>query len=258
MSPGPYRSNIAQGGLLTIPFRDLLLTYQPNQSRQVFREALERTGLLSAYTESRRKDMLERFFVRFPTDVRDWPALRLLLTEAPPGTQALALYFHTARTETIVRDFSSEFLLPLWQAGKQEVQISEAQAWVAQAAGLRGQHWSPSLTLRVAQGLLSIARDAGVLEGVQRKRIRYPYLPDAVTLYVLVTLQRQGVTSGQRVLGHPDWQTLVLTESEVGAHLVRLAERNLIEWSATGSVYNLQLPDFQPGTTSAELIHAAL
>lgn len=258
MTLAPYRSNIAQGGLLHGPFRDLLLAYVPGQSRQVFAEALTRSGLLGGFTESRRKDMLERFYARFPTDVRDWAALRVILSEAPPRVQALALYVHTARTETIVRDFATDFLWPTWLQGRQDVLIEDAQRWVTQAAAQRQQVWAPSLSLRVARTLLSIARDAGLLEGVQHKRLKYPHVPDAVTLYILLTLHAQGVTSGQRVITHPDWRSLLLGEAEVGSHLVRLAERGLIEWSATGSVYHLQIPVGTDHQHGAELIRAAL
>lgn len=253
-----YRSNIAQGGLLLTPFRELLLQYRPGQSRQVFREALASTGTLAEYTESRQNDLLERFYLRFPTDVRNWPALRTLLEEAPPRVQVLALYFHTARTEVILGDFATGFLLPLWQEGKQDVKTDDANLWVQQATTQRNQQWSNSVALRATRSMLSIARDAGLLEGMQHKRLRYPHLPDAVTLYVLLTLQAQGFTSGQRVISHPDWRTMLLTESEVGSHLVRLAERGLIEWSATGSIYNLNVPASQDVTASVEAIRAAL
>lgn len=242
-----------------MPFRELLLEYKPGESRQLFRERLNRRGILSQFTDSRQRDMLERFYLRFPTDVRTWPALRLLMGEGSPKVQALALYFHTARTELILRDFVLEFLFPLWQSGKQDVKVEDAHLWVQQATTLRGQHWSDSVSLRAARSMLSTARDAGLLEGAQNKRLRYPHLPDAATLYILLTLHAQGFTSGQRVLSHPDWRTFLLTESEVGAHLVHLAERGLIEWSATGSIYNLHIPaDLSDERAVVELTRAAL
>ncbi len=236
-----YRSNIVQGGLLLQPFRDMLLTYRPGQTRPAFSAVLSGAGTLAEYTESRRKDLLERFFVRFPTDVRDWSALTTLLERGTPQAQALALYFHTARTEALVGDFARQVLHPAWLEGRHDVLLDDVVAWVGQVTRARGQVWSESLARRVAQGLLSIARDAGLLEGVQRKRLRYPYLPDEVTLYVVLTLRAQGFTTGQRVVAHPDWQLFLLGELDVSAHLARLAEQGVLEWSATGSVYHLHV-----------------
>lgn len=152
-----YRSNIVQGGLLLQPFRDLLLAYPPGLSRPGFSELLIRAGILANYTESRRKNMLERFFARFPDDVRDWPALATLLERATPQAQALALYFHTARAEALVGDFARQVMFEAWTAGRHDLLVDDVTNWVQQVTLARDQVWSDSLCRRVAQGLLSIA-----------------------------------------------------------------------------------------------------
>lgn len=237
-----YKSNIQKGGLLVEPHRDMLLAYDPSLSRPAFVNRVDALGLMAAYTPTRRSYLMVLFYSRYPGQVRSWTLLQDVLRSSPLGTQALVMYFHIARSETILADFVTTCLWPEWQAGRPQVSLPSVQRWVADASEAHGQVWSEAVNYRVAKSLLALTRDAGLLEGIQSKTIRHPFLPDEVVAYVLFTLRAEGVSTGNRVLAHPVWRLFLLSETEVSDHLARVSDRGLIEWHATGSTYHLGFP----------------
>lgn len=237
-----YKSNIQKGGLLIDPHRDMLLAYEPALSRDAFADKVDDLGLMAAYTATRRSYLMVLFYSRYPQQVQSWTLLKEVLRLSPLGVQALVMYFHIARSETIVADFVTMYLWSEWQDGRIQVNLPSVQAWVSDASQTQGQVWSDAVNHRVAKSLLALTRDAGLLEGIQSKTIRHPFVPDEVIVYVLFTLRSEGFSTGNRVLTHPVWRLFLLSESDVSDHLARVSDRGLIEWHATGSSFHLGFP----------------
>ena len=220
--------------------RSLTLAYKPDQNRSSFGISLAEQGVLADMTEARLKAVRQLFFGRLTTTVQDFAALKLLLEYASPKVQAHLVYLHTAQSDPLLHQFVAEFVSSAFYAGRVTVALDEVVAWVETMLSGAGQTWKSSVTTKVAHSMLALLRDAGILEGIQHKEIRFPYLSVEVATYLTYHVRSLGFTTGKRVLEHPDWNLFLLEPRGVDEVLARVADAGLITWAAAGSVYQLE------------------
>lgn len=229
------------------------MAYRPDWSRSTFRAYVEEKGVLAGASTARQKTLLSFFYSRYVDTVVSFPALQTLLHHSLPKVQSYLLYLHAAQGDALLRDIVSHYLFERFYAGKVQVTPEETARWVRELLAEKAMSWNDAVVMKAAHSILALLRDAGLLEGIQHKQIRYPYLPVEVAAYLVYHLRAEGFTTGKRVLEHPDWRLFLLTPTGVDEVLGRVAETGLITWAAAGSVYRLE-----PHHTSLEEVAHAL
>lgn len=235
-----YTAQITKGGLLLDTMRSLALVYEPDKRRADFNAMVDEQGVLAEMTASRRRAVRTLFFGRLGETVSSFAALTRLLEYASPKVQAHLIYLHTAQSDPLVRNFVANFVLPAFYAGRVNISFEAVVTWVDDTLKTVGQDWQPSVTTKAAHSILALLRDAGLMEGILHKQIRFPYLSTEVATYLVYHLRALGFTTGKRVLEHPDWKLFLLEPSGVDEVLARVAEAGFITWAAAGTVYRLE------------------
>lgn len=235
-----YSASITKGGLLFESMRTLIMAYRPAWNRSDFRAYVEEQGILAGTSAKRQKTLLALFYNRYVSTVVSFPALQTLLHYGSPKVQSYLLYFHATQGDVLIRDIVSRYLFRCFYAGKTKVTPAETTGWVQELLAEQGMSWNDAVATKAAQSILALLRDAGLLEGIQHKQIRYPYLPIEVAVYLVYHLRAEGFTTGKRVLEHPDWRLFLLTPKGVDEVLGRVADVGLLTWSAAGTVYQLE------------------
>lgn len=105
------------------------------------------------------------------------PALSIPLTRTGPASGHALWDGYGA---TLVYDLTTNCLYNLYQNGRSTVNKTDILNWLDQAAAASHEEingWSPQTKSKVASNYLTIARDFGLLEGVQQKSFARLYLP---------------------------------------------------------------------------------
>jgi hypothetical protein len=187
--------------------------------------------------------------------VRSFPTLRRLLEDSAPKVQRYLLYLHAAQGDKLLRDFVSDFILGAFYSGHVDLTLEDSVNWLKKALKRANLTWNEAVTTKAAHSILALLRDAGLLEGIQHKSIRFPYLPIEVATYLVYHLRAEGFTTGKRILEHPDWQLFLLQTRGVDEVMARVAEAGLISWAAAGSVYRLDFPYDSLEEVAHALVH---
>lgn len=245
--PGPkpvYSSKIIKAGALLGDSKTLLAHWEQTASVPANLQRFRRENLFGKASRSRVEDILAIFRQRFLLDPAVTRALAVLVHGGfPADSLDRLLYFHSARSDPLLRDVVLQVLQPLHVRGQGEITLADVERpirdWVEQ--GKTTAPWSAGTVRRVAQGLLSTLRDFGVLAGAVRKRLAPAPLPVAAFSYLAFVLHRRGA-SGERLVAHPEWGLFFLTRLAVERLLIEAHQRKLLEYHAAGSVVRVEFP----------------
>ncbi len=154
------------------------------------------------------------------------------------------MLWHMTRDEFLLRDFLQNWLFPAYDRGVARIRPADTISYIT-SIGSRGamiQHpWSPATTERVAEGLLKISADFGLLRGIMTKEFATFHLPERSFLYLLHAL-REETTSPGRIISAPDWRMFLMRPSDVEAEILRLHQFKKLDYQVAGSIIELSLP----------------
>jgi len=239
-----YSSKIIKAGALLTDTKSLLSHWNTAIPIKDNLARVRMENLLGKASRSRVEDILTIFRHRYLTEEEVVRALVILVRERFPSSSLdRILYFHAARSDSLLHDVVTDWLTSLMRRGVSEIDVSELQrllaSWVAE--GKTQGKWSEETKARVAQGLLSTLRDFGVLEGAVRKRIAPAYVPLTAFAYVIFYLKKHQ-PSGMRLIEHPDWRLFFLPREAVEGFLFEAHQSGYLEYNAAGSVTRLDFP----------------
>jgi len=101
--------------------------------------------------------------------------------------------------------------------------------------------WTETTVRRVAQGLLLIAADFGLLRGFIVRQFSPYSLPEPSLLYLLhAMLDDTGNTA--KMLDSPDWRMYLMSRGDVENELLRLHQFRKVHYESAGSMGQLELP----------------
>ena len=212
-----------------------------NASTDENRTAVIRENPLGKATRSRAADVLNRIFI--PRFVKGpipcaWKLLRTLEEAgASPAILRPIYYWFTARSEPLLSDFVTEYLVPGRAAGLRAVGVPEFISWLA----TKNMGWSEIVAIKSGRALLAALRDFGVLDGKAKKTLVRPPLPLGAFSFIAFTLSRLGV-AGRDMLAHPDWTLFMLTPSDVEHLFLEAHQQRLLQYHAAGTLVNLDFP----------------
>jgi hypothetical protein len=115
----------------------------------------------------------------------------------------------------------------------------ETSDWIAARLRIAGKTWSPSVTRKVAQGVLATLRDFGILQGRAKKRVAASYLPTESFSYIAFALHAQGL-SGKQLVEHPDWGLFLLRSPAVERQFLEADRAGLLRFHAAGRIVRVE------------------
>jgi len=176
----PYTTRLQKGGALVAEMRRLVLEWDDKPDCL---NRLVEANVLSLPSQRRTRDVITRTFVpRFvrshPPDL--WRPVSVVERAGWSRESLLPIHYYAAASaEPLLWDFAAEFLTDRAARGLPEVRTDDAVRfiWLASSDYFPDGRWSPTVSLKVARGLLAALRDFGILAGTGKKRITPIYLP---------------------------------------------------------------------------------
>ena len=240
----PYSSKIIKAGALLADTKTLLLHWDTSAFVQQNLTRFRNENLFGKASRSRIEDVLAILRQRYLLELDVIRALVVLVQRSMPAACLdRILFFHSARSDVLLRDIVSKLLAPQNAEGITTINVNEVckalADWVA-GGKTKGQ-WSEPTIRRIAQGLLSTLRDFGVLEGAVNKRIAPALLPVEAFAYVMFYLKQQQ-PSGAKLIELPDWKLFFLPREGVERFLFEAHQKHLLEYHSAGTVSRLTFP----------------
>lgn len=141
-------------------------------------------------------------------------------------------YIHYARRDRLTFEFVTEKLWALWTARTVAIRREEVIDFLAGCEGREAvvKRWRETTRRKLAGNVLSALRDFGVLDGVQRKKIRRPTVPPETALHLWRLLHWEGLR-GRALIEARDWRLFLWDTGDVQLALggLRLSEEALGE-----------------------------
>jgi len=107
---------------------------------------------------------------------------------ADPWTRRNLCHWHAQLTDPLYRAYTGDFLPRRWLHPEPSVDRGVTQRWLDEQTGDK---WSPATTVRMANGFLTAAAEAGLCTGDPgRRRLRQPTVTDDALTYLLYLLRQ--------------------------------------------------------------------
>jgi len=238
---GPYHTRMQKGGALLEDMRLLVRRWGDNAGIS----SAQMTQSLGKKTMMRAKDTFVRAFApRFlngdPPNA--WRMVRHLEDrDADLEILRPIYYWVTARSDRLLYDYVTDELIHLARSGDGSVRIEETAAWIRNQLRRTGQEWTPTVTLKVARGLMAALRDFKILEGATRKKITGAHLPIESFSFIAFCLAHLG-SSGEALVTHSDWRLFLLSESLVERLFMEAHQRGFLAFQSAGRIYRIDFP----------------
>jgi len=237
-APCLYTTRLQKGGAMLVEMRQLVRRWNDGPL-QPQRDLIVRENVLSKSTRARTADVLRRSFLpRFVEGPipEAWKLVRPL-EDAGAALPILrpVYYWITAKAELMLGDFCREYLLTHQAIAYAGIGLPEVLHWLHK----KNCHWSPTVSSKVARGLLAALRDFGILEGRAKKRLANISVPVSAFAYVAFCLHQMGAVA-RSLVSHEDWGLFLLQPSDV-EHLFFVAHQHrLLEYHAAGSTVSIR------------------
>ncbi|MFB1488151.1 MULTISPECIES: BrxA family protein [unclassified Thiocapsa] len=193
---------------------------------------------------------------RFDPAGRDRPLVELAKSGGDREVWKPLLLYHLTRDEFLVRDFLVNWLYPQFTAGAYRMRAADVMPYLQGLTKKKGidwsGHWSESTSERVASGLLRIAADFGLLQGLQAREFASYHLPEQSFLYLLHVMMEREVNA-RRVIDADDWRMYLMAPSDVERELLRLHQFRKLHFEVAGSLAQLKLPAASAADYAKEL-----
>ena len=240
--PNIYTSRLQKGGALLEVMRALCLAWEEGKGDPL-QLALHVASLPGRH---RAQDVIRRTFVprlvdSNPADL--WRTAAALERASADRSIVVPLHYYlTADSEPLLWDFVADELFPLAGSG-QEVNTARMVRFIDSKPDecFGGRRWTPTVTTKVARGVLAALRDYGVLVGASKKKLSSLYLP--VESFALLCRIRYDLGHrGEAVLGDPVWKLFFLAQNAVDRFLLEATARRLLRYETAGPVVRIEFP----------------
>ena len=250
-----YTTRLSKGGALLADMRVLVNSWSDKMTQGDPIPKLAR--ILPKATTARVKDTFVRAFrPRFITGSppNAW-RLGKTLESLHADIQIIRPFYYwiTALAEAPLYDFATEVVYSRSRSALREIRIEDAVSWLTQRVRKAGKTWTPTVTKKVARGILAALRDFGILEGSVRKRITIPSIPSEAVALIAFCLEKTGVT-GRELVRYLDWRLFLLGETGVEHLFLECHQHGWMKYESAG---NLSRTEF-PAVSFEEYAHAVL
>jgi len=239
-----YTSKITQVGAQLADTRTLLTQWDETKTVEENLKHFQSQNIFGKASRVRVSRILKVFRERY---LREQVVIDSLVALAKGGISSKILdpilYFHAARSDHLLHDIVTEFLVDLKETGATDVDsdavVGIIRRWSDE--GKTSKHWVEGTLDRIAVGLLATLRDFGILRGVATKHIAPVYLPVESFAYIAHYLKQQQ-PSGERLIHDPEWRLFFLSPQGVENNFIAAQQRKLLEYHAAGPVVRVLFP----------------
>jgi hypothetical protein len=206
---------------------------------------LRELNLVGARTESWLRDVRFVLSRRFDPAGRDRPLVELAQAGFERHLWKPILLWHITRNEFLVRDFLVHWLYPHYAGGTYRIRTEDVVPYLRALAKKKdvrwSGHWTEATTARVAQGLLRLAVDFGLLTGSVVRRFASYHLPEESFLYLLHAMAEKRANA-RRIVDSEDWHMYLMDAGDVEREILRLHQFHKLHYQVAGSLAQLDLP----------------
>lgn len=240
-----YTSAVCKGSGLLSDMKTLLRAWEPGETAPSLRDRVRREGILGKATAKRADDVVCSVFApRFLADGGRAATLLKKLLDRRNGGRAFSdiCLLYAVRQDALLRDAILEVYWPALSQGRLALSTAAVTVWLdhARADGRIPEQWSKTVRERVAQGVVRILTDFGLLSPPHRgRRETLNFRPsDGAIVYLAHELHFAGATDAGLV-SHRDWALFGLHGREVVAAMDRLASDGWWVVQAAGAVVRI-------------------
>ena len=244
MSQQRYYTTQLQAGLgLLDETRQLLQVYQPGMSASQLYDAALASGRFPLVTARRlRNIVVECFAPRYMRDPNLAARLKSLVDHFTTTELNQLLFIYTARANLVLADFVREVYWARYSAGRNDLQLEDAQIFVANSVreGKTQKPWSETTIKRISSYLMGCCADYGLLTTTgrnQRSIAAYRILPK-VAAYLAYDLKFCGFGDNQ-IVSSSDWDLFGLERADVRDQMKRLSLQGLLIFQAASDVVHI-------------------
>lgn len=171
-----------------------------------------------------------------------WKLARVLEDENADADTARALYYWiTARSEGLIYRFVSVALMEADSVGNRCITVEFTMQWLQAELKASGKAWTPTVTRKVARGLLAALRDFGILQGATTKALAPRHCPLRAFALIAFCLHEFGA-DGRLLVEHPDWRLFRFDALEVERSFLECHQRRWLRYEAAGEIRRIDFP----------------
>lgn len=244
MSQHGYYTTQLQAGLgLLDETRQLLQVYQPGMTPAQLSEAALASGRFPLVTARRlRNVVVECFAPRYLRASYVATLLKALVDRFTSTEFNQLLFVYSARANLILADFVREVYWTRYSAGRNDLELEDARAFVANSVreGKTQKPWSETTIKRISSYLMGCCTDYGLLTTTgrnQRSIAAYRILP-RVAAYLAYDLKFSGLGDNQ-IVSSSDWELFGLERADVRDQLKRMSLQGLLIFQAASDVVHV-------------------
>lgn len=236
-------TRLLKGGALLTDMRLLVTLWSDELTKEDLAEVLARS--LPKSTTMRVRDVFTRAFrPRFlnGSPPQAWKLARVLEDHRADMQVIRSFYYWiTARAEAPLYDFVTDVVYSRSRTTERDIKIDEAVSWLNRVMQNTGKSWTPTVTRKVARGILATLRDFGILEGRASKRIAPVSLTAEAFTLIAFCLFDMGI-SGRELVRHLDWRLFLLGETGVEQMLLECHQHGWLRYESVGNLYRTEFP----------------
>ena len=236
-------SRLQKGGALLGDMRRLVGSWSAGIASEDASAFVMRT--LGKPSLARAKDTYVRAFrPRFleGTPPEAWRLARSLEDMAADPETIKAFYFWiTARSEKVLYHYVADELMALRTSAHRQIKVEDVIRWLRERLHSSGKEWSPTVTRKVARGMLAALRDFGILQGANVKTIAPRHCPLEAFALIAFCLHELGA-SGNALLVHNDWRLFLFDTRDVERALLECHQKGWLGYHAAGAICRIDFP----------------
>lgn len=239
-----YTSRLQKGGALVSEMRRLVVEWSDHPGAA---DRIVETNAIGSPSRARLRDVVVRTFIpRFvrsqPPDL--WRSVAVLERAGWPASAIVPIHYYAAAVaEPLLWDFVTDVLADRFGRGLLDVGVDDAKNFLAAAPAARfaGGRWTPTVTTKVARGLLAALRDFGLLSGSVKKRLTPLYLPTETFAFLAMVRHENGMR-GSGLLHDDAWRLFLLPDLAVERFFAEAHQRKMLTYHAAGSSVSVSFP----------------
>ena len=215
---------------------------------------LKDLNTIGAKSDNWLRDVAFALSRRFDTEGRDRALVELARNGCDREVWKPLLLWHMTRDEFLLRDFLINWLYPAFADGVHRLMNEDVLPYLATLERRRriSKPWTDQTRHRVAQGLLRICVDFGLLAGRRTRRFISYHLPDESFIYLLHAMA-DIESNASRVIDADDWHMFLMDSGDVEREVLRLHQFRKVHYEVAGSLAQLKLPRGSSADYATEL-----
>lgn len=224
----------------------VLASWDPALSMQENHAILRENNPFGSVSDSWAEKVVEETGSRF--NPQDYPhdfALALLARQGfPLDKWKPILLWRLCHFNGLLADFLQNWLFKAFDEGILRIRPADLFDYlggVSQRGKTDERSWTQSTIEHVAQGLLKIPADFGLMQGKLRKEFLPYHLPEESFFFILHAIHERVQNAG-RIIESPDWRIFLMRPDDVERELVRLHQFRKLEYHSAGTFKQLSLP----------------